>query len=133
MLCGIYSLIKSNCLRSAAAGEGKARGLPSGVHLADLVPTKTEPIVATHDEGNPEMHCEFFDTRQVRSTQSKYVAPCAASRTGFDERHQLLSWAAWGLKEGHAKCLEAVPQCLLLQLKMTAPIEAFASVCCSQK
>ncbi len=51
---------------SAAAGDGgKARGLPSGVHLSDLVPTKTEPIPATHDEGNPEMQCEFFDTRQV--------------------------------------------------------------------
>lgn len=53
---------------SAAAGEGgKARGLPSGVHLSDLMPTKTEPIGPTHDEGNPEMHCEFFDTRQARS------------------------------------------------------------------
>lgn len=54
------------CACSAAAGDGgKARGLPSGVHLSDLVPTKTEPIPATHDEGNPEMQCEFFDTRQV--------------------------------------------------------------------
>ena len=51
---------------SASAAEGgKAKGLPAGVALGDLVPAKTEPIPATHDAGNPEVLCEFFDTRQV--------------------------------------------------------------------
>ena len=53
--------------RSVSAVEGgKAKGLPSGVALSDLVPVKAEPIPPTHDSGNPEILCEFFDTRQVR-------------------------------------------------------------------
>ncbi|BDA47644.1 probable histone acetyltransferase HAC1 [Coccomyxa sp. Obi] len=64
---------------SAAAGEGgKARGMPSGVHLSDLVPTKTEPIGPTHDEGNPEMQCEFFDTRQA------FLSLCQGNHYQFD-------------------------------------------------
>ena len=56
---------------SAAAGEGgKAKGLPNGVHLSDLVPVKTDPIPPTNDVGNPEMQCEIFDTRQVRRSHS---------------------------------------------------------------
>ena len=57
---------------SAAAGEGggKAKGLPSGVQLGDLLAAKVEPIPATHDAGNPELSCEFFETRQVRRVAS---------------------------------------------------------------
>ena len=33
--------------------------------LQDLVPSKTEAIPPTHDDGNPEVGCEFFETRQV--------------------------------------------------------------------
>ncbi len=51
-------------LRRRVARQG--RGLPSGVLLHDLVASKTAPIPPTHDEGNPELGCEFFETRQVR-------------------------------------------------------------------
>ena len=62
---------------SAAAGEGggKAKGLPSGVQLADLLMAKVEAIPATHDAGNPEIACEFFDTRQVRA-HARYLPTC---------------------------------------------------------
>ena len=55
----------SGCSCSALKEAGKARGLPSGVLLQDLVPSKTEAIPPTHDDGNPEVGCEFFETRQV--------------------------------------------------------------------
>lgn len=54
-------------LRSALKEGGKARGLPSGMLLQDLVASKTEAIPPTHDDGNPDVGCEFFETRQVPS------------------------------------------------------------------
>ena len=58
-------LLIALCSCSALKEAGKARGLPSGVLLQDLVPSKTEAIPPTHDDGNPEVGCEFFETRQV--------------------------------------------------------------------
>lgn len=54
-----------HCHCSALKEGGKARGLPSGVLLQDLVASKTEAIPPTHDDGNPDVGCEFFETRQV--------------------------------------------------------------------
>ena len=55
---------------SAMREGGKARGLPSGVFLQDLVASKTEAIPPTHDDGNPDIGCEFFETRQVQASPS---------------------------------------------------------------
>jgi hypothetical protein len=63
---GSLTCVALPCSAAAGEGGGKAKGLPSGVALADLVPAKVEAIPATHDAGNPELGCEFFETRQVR-------------------------------------------------------------------
>ena len=68
------------CGRCSAQKEGgKARGLPSGVLLQDLVASKTEAIPPTHDDGNPDLGCEFFETRQVPPLPPPHT--CATSGT----------------------------------------------------
>ena len=51
----------------AGYGSGKARGLPGGMKVVDLLMTKVEAIPTVTDR-NPDVECEFFHTRQVRQT-----------------------------------------------------------------
>jgi hypothetical protein len=77
----VSDVLGSLCCHSAASGEGgKGKGLPNGVHLSDLVPTKTEAIPPTTDAGNPEMLCEIFDTRQVSPCLLTSRSPARAGR-----------------------------------------------------
>ena len=52
---------------AGTGGEAKPRTrvLPSGMALAELRTAKQEAIPETTDIGNPDILCEFFDTRQV--------------------------------------------------------------------
>lgn len=47
------------------AAGGRAKGLPSGISVEQLVAEHVPAIPGTHDEGNPNMTSEFFDTRQA--------------------------------------------------------------------
>ena len=58
---------------------GKAKGLPAGITLDQLVAEPLPAIPATHDEGNPIMTSEFFDTRQVLAPTLPLIV-CVAAR-----------------------------------------------------
>ena len=52
------------------------------------MPSKTEAIPPTHDDGNPEVGCEFFETRQVLRlpavlplSSASYTTPMSMARS----------------------------------------------------
>ena len=53
-------------LVTAGYGSSKARGLPGGVKIEDLLVQQAASIPSVSDR-NPDVECEFFHTRQVGS------------------------------------------------------------------
>ena len=49
------------------------------VCLMHVCPFQVPPIPRTHDEGNPDMESEFFDTRQVQSVNTLTWSTAALS------------------------------------------------------
>ncbi|KAL0048475.1 hypothetical protein WJX82_004140 [Trebouxia sp. C0006] len=62
---------------SSGYGSSKARGLPGGMKVEDLLVAKVEPIPSVSDR-NPDVECEFFHTRQA------FLSLCQGNHYQFD-------------------------------------------------
>ena len=66
----------------APGGGSHPKALPAGINMEDLVQDHVEAIPGTHDEGNPDMESEFFDTRQARATLLPRLCGCPIHVSG---------------------------------------------------
>lgn len=60
----------------SAGGGSHPKALPAGMAIRELVEEHVPPIPGTHDDGNPDMESEFFDTRQVRTVACDTKSAC---------------------------------------------------------
>lgn len=66
------------CYQQEASAGPKARGLPTGIRLEDLLAAKCEAIPGTAGSLGPQIDCEFFHTRQA------FLSLCQGNHYQFD-------------------------------------------------
>lgn len=71
-------------LQATAGGGSHPKALPAGMAIGELLQDHVPTIPGTHDNGNPDMESEFFDTRQVRDLALS--AACFENLNGCSRR-----------------------------------------------